>query len=224
MYASSTTTSSPVASSRASSSGDVRLPRRVVRRREEDQLRGRRGLLDRLDVQREALEARHVDHAAAGDLRRERVHAEGRRAVDHAISRQHDRTENQVDQVVAAEAAHDALDVGIEVACQRLADFALVRVGIDVIRPLAGDGGERLRRGAEGVLVAVELDHVGRRDAEALGQHVRRHDRHVARQLEEVGPDQRAHIEAVLLHRRVTSPRRRARRPAAAARCCGRAR
>ena len=56
------------------------------------------------------------------------------------------------------------------------------------------DRRERLRRRPVRILVPVELQDSVRRDAEARRQHVRRLDRHVAGEFEQVGPDQAERI------------------------------
>ena len=96
-------------------------------------------------------------------------------------------------------------DVSADVARDRLARGALVGVGVDVVRGLGADGLERLRRRAVRVLVAVELDDGVAGDAEALGEHVGRLDRHVAGEVEQVRADEGAEIE--VLH--AASDRRR---------------
>ena len=88
------------------------------------------------------------------------------------------RAQHQVDQVVAAEPADDAARRQRRRSRERLAHLRADpdpgRCGTRARRAIAC---ERLRRRTVRILVAVELQHVGRRDAEAPRQHVGRLDR-----------------------------------------------
>jgi hypothetical protein len=71
-----------------------------------------------------------------------------------------------------------------------IADAALVGVGVDVIAVVGGERPEDARRGSVEVFVAVELDDLVGRHAEAFGEDFDRLNRLIGDVLPQVGAEQ----------------------------------
>ena len=168
-----------------------RVAGRVVRRGDEQQLgtAALGGLGDRLRVERERLVARDLHHLRRLDAGVEGVHPERRRAVDDRVARPQERAHQHVDHLVGARAADDPLRRMNDVAAQGLAQQHLIGIGVDRVVAIGGQGLQRARRGAIGVLVGVQLDDPLDWQPQPRGQHVERRSRRVRLQ----GRDIRTH-------------------------------
>ena len=176
------------------------VARGVVGVRQEEQLGpGPHGAPHGLDVHVERLAAGHGDEPAVLYLHDDRVHAEGRREVDGLVAGAEEEAREQVDELVGAGARHEVVDGRAGVLGEGLAHLALGRVRVDVVGVL-GKGLRHLGRRAVGVLVAVDLDDLVRRDAQPLSRDVRRVHGRVGRHLPQVGLEETGGV-ASLRHR-----------------------
>ena len=135
---------------------------RVVRVGEEDELRARESeLAERVEVVVEARLHRRLDERAAVRLGGELVGDEALRARQHLLAVEDEGPDEQLDELVRAVADEDLLGRDAELRGERVPEEerGAVRVEVDLRGRLAR-GGERERRGAEGVLVGGELRDV----------------------------------------------------------------
>ena len=153
------------------------------------------GLFDRGHVHGKVWLAPDLDHLGAFELGIKAVHAKGGRAVDDGIAGRQEEAAKVVEHLVGPVRGQDMVGGHADIARQRLAQFRLLRVRVDVVVVVLGQRFKHGRERAVRVFVGVELDDAVDGNAETLAQHLEGQDRRVFFKVGEFRTQQRARVK-----------------------------
>src|SRR3990172_1174088 len=183
---------------------------RVIRRREERQLRPRQLPLRALDVEREVFAPLDVHDVGVVYVAKEAVDAKRGWKVHQGVAGREEEAGAEIQHLIGAVAEYDLLPLDAGVARDRLPNRPLLGVWIILVAVERCQGRVHLRRWAVRVLVGVQLDDLFRRDAELLRHNLGRLERRVCVDRREVLTDEAesAIDREVAAHRRVSFVKR----------------
>ena len=167
--------------------------------------------LDGREVEREVHMARHPHRARVIDVRRPRVHLEGRRAVHHRFARRDQTARQQIDHLVQPVAHHDSVHGRGAVLRQRRAQTRILRVRVELQAVESRNRLSNFGRRSVQVFVRIQFGSFVHAHAEPLGHGLERKRPLRRRRRPHVGANECTVVEShISVHSSVVSMRSRA--------------